>query len=386
MKKQYIMLVDAAINLILGFLLLLFSERIVNLLGIPNTSQYFYPNILGGVLTGIGIALIIEYYKKPGGLSGLGIGGAVTINICGGTVLAAWLIFGRLNIPPHGQIFLWILVFILVFVSLIELLIYIKNSNSKETKPNYGYIAIKPFLIIGIIGLAGLIGAIIGFKLEGILKTIIVIISLPVAFIGIYISLAYIPLYNFVIKSRKDYAFWDKVLKKENISINSKVLDVGCGTGQVSIEVAKYIKSGHVTGLDIFKGMSGNSPARPIRNAEIEGVANRTEFKHGNLLDIPFPDNTFDLITAGSVLHEVHEEKDKIKALNEIYRVLKPGGKFITVEIIRDIRLAIAVMVFVFVWKTDSYWIKLFNKSKFKLINADYMIRLIKMGTYILQK
>ena len=80
------------------------------------------------------------------------------------------------------------------------------------------------------------------------------------------------------------------------------------------------------------------------------------------------------------------ENNDKMKALDEIYRVLKPDGRFITVEIIRDIRLAVSVLIFLFVWKTDSYWKKLFNKSKLKLINADYRIRLLRLGTYILQK
>lgn len=42
----------------------------------------------------------------------------------------------------------------------------------KKSAPSYGYIAIKPFIIMGIIGLIGLIGTFWGFKLEGILKTI----------------------------------------------------------------------------------------------------------------------------------------------------------------------------------------------------------------------
>ena len=66
--------------------------------------------------------------------------------------------------------------------------------------------------------------------------------------------------------------------------------------------------------------------------------------------------------------------------------VLKPGGKFITVEIIKDIRLVIAVLIFTFVWKTDVYWKRLFQKSKFKNLKSKYRIRFLKLATYILLK
>ena len=124
MKKSKILFVDAVINLILGILLLAFSPWIINFLGVPNTDLYFYPNILGGVLFGIGIALLIECFAKSKLFVGLGLGGAISINICGGIVLALWLIFGNLSIPLKGIIFLWILVFILVGISSVELLFY----------------------------------------------------------------------------------------------------------------------------------------------------------------------------------------------------------------------------------------------------------------------
>jgi hypothetical protein len=48
--------------------------------------------------------------------------------LVGGAILALWLIFGNLDIPLHGRIFLWLLVFVLVLISTIELLIS-KYSN-----------------------------------------------------------------------------------------------------------------------------------------------------------------------------------------------------------------------------------------------------------------
>jgi hypothetical protein len=73
------------------------------LLGIPSSNAAFYPNILGGVLIGITIALLLEAFRKPGGLVGLGLGGAVATNLCGGLVLAEWLTFGDLTLPIRGS-------------------------------------------------------------------------------------------------------------------------------------------------------------------------------------------------------------------------------------------------------------------------------------------
>ena len=130
MKSKKILLVDALINLILGILLLAFSQKIINFLGVPNSDQYFYPNILGGVLFGIGIALLIECNRKSDSFVGLGLGGAISINMCGGFVLLLWLLFGNLTIPIGGKVFLWLLVVILVGISSIEIFIH-RASNKK---------------------------------------------------------------------------------------------------------------------------------------------------------------------------------------------------------------------------------------------------------------
>jgi hypothetical protein len=120
MSKK-ILIFDALINLILGVLLLFFSEELANYIGVPYTVNHFYPNILGAIFIGITIALLIEYFNKTNKMVGLGLGGAIAINLCGGGALASWLIFGNLTIPIKGHIFLWIIVFLLVGISSIEL-------------------------------------------------------------------------------------------------------------------------------------------------------------------------------------------------------------------------------------------------------------------------
>ena len=126
-----IILVDSIINLFLGLILLAYSDPVIQLFGLPATSQYFYPNILGAVLFGIGIALYIEYRRK-GEFTGLGLGGAISINMMGGIVLLFWLVFGTLNIPVHGNIILWVLAILLVGISSLELSAYLKKTRNNN--------------------------------------------------------------------------------------------------------------------------------------------------------------------------------------------------------------------------------------------------------------
>ena len=131
MRQTPLLKVDAAINLILGILLLAFPLKLVKALGMPMAEPSFYPTILGGVLFGIGIALLIECYRQSNGLIGLGLGGAIAINLCGGVVLAIWLLSGSLNLPLRGQIFLWSLVLLLVGISVIEGFAQLKMRKKK---------------------------------------------------------------------------------------------------------------------------------------------------------------------------------------------------------------------------------------------------------------
>ena len=120
MHRSFLLKADAAINLILGVLLMAFPAKLLKALGIPLSDPSFYATILGGVLFGIGLALLLECYRKSNRFIGLGLGGAIAINLCGGLVLAVWLLSNALRLPLRGQIFLWCLVLLLVGISVLE--------------------------------------------------------------------------------------------------------------------------------------------------------------------------------------------------------------------------------------------------------------------------
>ena len=125
-----LLLIDAAINFALGVLLLAFSRPLADLLGVPFTDEKFYPTLLGAVLFGIGIALVMEALGQPKNLVGLGLGGAVAINLSGGFVLLIWLLGGELDLPSRGLVFLWTLAVLLVGISSVELLAHFRKPPS----------------------------------------------------------------------------------------------------------------------------------------------------------------------------------------------------------------------------------------------------------------
>lgn len=128
MRSSILLIIDAAINILLGVVLMLtipFPDQIPLFFGVPAVEQPFYTSIFGAVLFGIGIALILENKRgKSWQMVGLGFGGAIAINLCGGAILIAWLIFGELQIPIQGTIFLWLIGLTLIIISVLELVVH----------------------------------------------------------------------------------------------------------------------------------------------------------------------------------------------------------------------------------------------------------------------
>jgi hypothetical protein len=120
--RNYLLIVDGLVNLLLGVLLLSFPLGIATILGVPVPIINFYPLLLGAVLFGIGIALLIEFYGDQYGLRGLGIAGAIAINFCGATILIIWLLFSSVNLPLRGHIILWTIAIVVLTIGIIELL------------------------------------------------------------------------------------------------------------------------------------------------------------------------------------------------------------------------------------------------------------------------
>ncbi len=119
-KESTLIGTDAAIHLLFGICLLFSPDLLVNAVGVPEPGTAFYASILGAILSGIGLALIAERFRQIFGVPGLGLGGAICINICAGGIILAWLLRGGLPIPVHGYVLLSLIAILLLGIGAAE--------------------------------------------------------------------------------------------------------------------------------------------------------------------------------------------------------------------------------------------------------------------------
>ena len=107
------------------------------------------------------------------------------------------------------------------------------------------------------------------------------------------------------------------------------MLDVATGTGDLAIELAKRVApGGSVTGADFSEEML--VVAREKQRSALAGVDAEVVFEQGNALDLKYDDDMFDAVTVG---FGVRNFSDLAAGLNEMARVVRPGGKFVILEI-----------------------------------------------------
>ncbi len=104
-----------------------------------------------------------------------------------------------------------------------------------------------------------------------------------------------------------------------------RLLDVAGGTGDISFRFLKRAGYGHATVCDLTEPMLIEGRKR----AEADQMADQLNWVVGDAMALPFDDNTFDVYTISFGIRNVTRPQD---ALNEAYRVLKPGGRLMVLE------------------------------------------------------
>ena len=139
------------------------------------------------------------------------------------------------------------------------------------------------------------------------------------------------PKYDFLnrlLSLRQDVIWRRKLVRALNIPDAGRILDVACGTGDVVLEVCAQRKTVLACGLDFSSSMLGiarTKAAGPDLQAKKRAV-----FLAGNGLELPFSDDCFDALTIAFGIRNIVNRQ---AALEEFYRVLRPGGRIGILEL-----------------------------------------------------
>jgi len=105
----------------------------------------------------------------------------------------------------------------------------------------------------------------------------------------------------------------------------AQVLDVATGTGDLAFEIARQFEDAEITGLDLAENMLTVARKKSAKR----GLSERVQFTIGDSENLPFDDDSFHGVT---VAFGVRNFGDLSKGMNEIFRVLKPGGRLVVLE------------------------------------------------------
>lgn len=185
----------------------------------------------------------------------------------------------------------------------------------------YGFDAPYFPVIFGFLSVAAGLGAIISWRQ---------VLNRPALQLTLYFAFFFANTSSFLYTTRRGkFLEWDRILDRLHLRGDEGVLDMGCGRGAVLTAVARRLTTGRVTGVDIWRtrDQSGNGRDATLRNASIEGVADRVQIETGDMRALPYPEATFDLVVSSLAIHNIRSNADRKQAIAEGFRVLKPGGR-----------------------------------------------------------
>jgi ubiquinone/menaquinone biosynthesis C-methylase UbiE len=159
--------------------------------------------------------------------------------------------------------------------------------------------------------------------------------------------------YNFLVAFLYDYIVAPAALStmlpfKDTVHTAIKegfrILDIGCGGGQLAIEIAKAEKDLGVDGVDL-----SISQLKRAKHRNLKARA-KVDFIQASALDLPFPDESYDLVYS---VYSLKHWPEKNRGLMECVRIVKPGGMLVITEVNRNCTLRAGIR-FVRNWRIPS--------------------------------
>lgn len=161
---------------------------------------------------------------------------------------------------------------------------------------------------------------------------------------------------NTLLSFRRHKSWRNFTMKKMKVNEGDSAIDIACGTATWTIAIAQATKSGRVVGLDFSKRML-EIGEKKVKEFNLD---KQIELINGNAMKIPFPDNTFDYATIGFALRNV---PDIEVVLSEMMRVVKPGGRVVSLELSKPDWPPFRKLYFLYFYKILPWLGQLFANS-----------------------
>lgn len=163
-------------------------------------------------------------------------------------------------------------------------------------------------------------------------------------------------LMNDILSFRRHKAWRKFAMKKMAMKHGDSAVDLCCGTCDWSIALAEASETGCVMGLDFSAGMLEVGR----RKVEEHKLQNRISLVQGNAMELPCGDNSYDYATIGFGLRNV---PDLVQVLNEMKRVVKPGGMIVCLELSKPMKQPFKGIYYFYFQRVLPLLGKLFAKS-----------------------
>ena len=131
---------------------------------------------------------------------------------------------------------------------------------------------------------------------------------------------------------------WFVARRATSMTPRGQAADLGCGPGYLVLDLIKQAPELHVTGIDLSDEMLAEAEEYGRRH----GVGDHASFRKGDVQQIPFPDDSLDLVVSTLSLHHW---TDPIAVLDEVSRVLRSGGSFLIFDLRRDVSAPVWLLI-----------------------------------------
>ena len=158
------------------------------------------------------------------------------------------------------------------------------------------------------------------------------------------------------------------------------VLDAGCGTGRTTISLSKAAPDFNIVAFDRFDAKYIDDGGKGLlkNNLELAGITSRVKIEQGDITAIPFNNSSFDAAVSSYMFDHLGE--NKLPALKEMQRILKPGGRFLLIVLVKGYSAFAIGNVLSLSFASRNDWKKMFRQSGLTLIEEGN----INFGAYFL--